>query len=437
MSTPTDPYNSGSRRPFDDDDSILDPIEETEGTADDDQAAWDRAFNSDDADDFARPDETGHDESGHDVNGQDDPALDEFDRDGLDRDGADPDADREVLDEEMYDADRERLEDARGVDDEHGLGDEHSLVDDRDLVDDRSLETDESLDAERDDNPTLGSFVADRNGETGRDEARPAAALDGDTTERNDLDALATDRAADESRNGPTRTSVMGAGVPTAAAATHTSADTPADAHDDSFVAAANDDERRERWAADPGEDALAEDVPEEPKGRGLAHFATVVLTLLLVPVAWYLIADAGARLSTVSGNPWDTGNLEIMPLLELLGGFVVLAVIWMMARASSLGAQVIGAIVAIAGIVALVVPTLGNDVVESLNNAIGGYNEFTGNVVYHLGNDLGSGRIATFGVILFLTGLAAHGARRRGQQTATAITRRKFLLGDQPAKKD
>lgn len=394
MSTPTDPYNSGSRRPFDDDDSILDPIEETEGTADDDQAAWDRAFNSDDADDFARPDETGHDESGHDVNGQDDTALDEFDRDGLDRDGADPDADREVLDEEMYDA-------------------------------------------ERDDNPTLGSFVADRNGETGRDEARPAAALDGDTTERNDLDALATDRAADESRNGPTRTSVMGAGVPTAAAATRTSADTPADAHDDSFVAAANDDERRERWAADPGEDALAEDVPEEPKGRGLAHFATVVLTLLLVPVAWYLIADAGARLSTVSGNPWDTGNLEIMPLLELLGGFVVLAVIWMMARASSLGAQVIGAIVAIAGIVALVVPTLGNDVVESLNNAIGGYNEFTGNVVYHLGNDLGSGRIATFGVILFLTGLAAHGARRRGQQTATAITRRKFLLGDQPAKKD
>lgn len=394
MSTPTDPYNSGSRRPFDDDDSILDPIEETEGTADDDQAAWDRAFNSDDADDFARPDETWHDESGHDVNGQDDPALDEFDRDGLDRDGADPDADREVLDEEMYDA-------------------------------------------ERDDNPTLGSFVADRNGETGRDEARPAAALDGDTTERNDLDALATDRAADESRNGPTRTSVMGAGVPTAAAATHTSADTPADAHDDSFVAAANDDERRERWAADPGEDALAEDVPEEPKGRGLAHFATVVLTLLLVPVAWYLIADAGARLSTVSGNPWDTGNLEIMPLLELLGGFVVLAVIWMMARASSLGAQVIGAIVAIAGIVALVVPTLGNDVVESLNNAIGGYNEFTGNVVYHLGNDLGSGRIATFGVILFHTGLAAHGARRRGQQTATAITRRKFLLGDQPARKD
>ncbi len=229
----------------------------------------------------------------------------------------------------------------------------------------------------------------------------------------------------------------MGAGVPTAAVATHTSADTPADAHDDSFVAAANDDERRERWAADPGEDALAEDIPEEPKGRGLAHFATVVLTLLLLPVAWYLIADAGARLSTVSGNPWDTGNLKIMPLLELLGGFVVLAVIWMKARASSLGAQVIGAIVAIAGIVALVVPTLGNDVVESLNNAIGGYNAFTGNVVYHLGNDLGSGRIATFGLILFLTGLAAHGARRRGQQTATAITRRKFLLGEQPAKKD
>ena len=41
MSTPTDPYNSGSRRPFDDDDSILDPLEDNEGsTADDAQAAW-------------------------------------------------------------------------------------------------------------------------------------------------------------------------------------------------------------------------------------------------------------------------------------------------------------------------------------------------------------------------------------------------------------
>lgn len=395
MSTPTDPYNSGSRRPFDDDDSILDPLEDNEGsTADDDQAAWDRAFNSDQT--FNEDDLDSTDEPGQES---------EF---GSAGDAAD--TEREVvLDDEIADGDRERaFGDARNAD------------------------------AAGDDNPTLGGFVTGRNGDQARE--RAGNDLDDPATDPDrDLDNADHELDVDEPRNGPTRTSVMGATEPTAAPSTQSPADVPADdTHENrAFMTSEDAVERRERWAADPGEDTLAVDIPDEPKGRGLTHVGVLLLTLLLVPVAWYLISDAGARLSTVADNPWDTGTVQVMPLLELLGGIAVLAVIWLMARASSLGAQAIGAIVALAGAAALIVPTYGNDVVEALDNAIGGYNDFTGNVIYHLGNDLGSGRVATFGVLLLLTGLVAHGARRRGKQVATAITRRHFLLGDQSTKKD
>lgn len=54
------------------------------------------------------------------------------------------------------------------------------------------------------------------------------------------------------------------------------------------FIAATDTDERRERWSNDPGDDVLTEDIPAEPKKRGLAHVGVFFLTLLLLPVAWY-----------------------------------------------------------------------------------------------------------------------------------------------------
>ncbi|MDP9806246.1 hypothetical protein J2S70_000828 [Trueperella bonasi] len=354
MSTPTDPYNSGSRRPFDDDAAILDPIDN--GTSpDDEQAAWDRAFESDGELDEPSPAEA------------------------------------------------------------------------------------ETEDDSKSSNPTLGAFISDRHEPAASWTNKPSHTEENrasSETEEPDVDPI----PVPAERIGPTRTSVM----PTASdvSAEHSPDDTPHGPALGTPVATATTapadpvpnttPERREHWASDPGEAAFAHDIPEEPKGRGLAHAGTLLLTLLLVPVAWYLISDAGARLSAVVDNPWDTGSFQIFPFLELLGGFVVLAVIWLFARTSSLGAQVIGATTAIAGIVALVAPKLGNDVVNALDRAIGDYNDFTGNVVHHLGNDLGSGRIATFGLLLFLTGLVAHGARRRGQRVGTALTRRQFLLGDE-----
>ncbi|MEW6868856.1 hypothetical protein [Trueperella pyogenes] len=344
MSTPTDPYNSSSRRPFDDDDSILEPLPEP-------------------AEQAEAPHPLDKEEAAAD--GHDEPA---------------PDA------------------------------------------------------ASPAESPS--PWAAEAPAPTDRPEQ---------TEQPADLPAPAEPvAAAQPEHRGPTRTSVMSAttigafAAAPSAALTAASPDSTASPSttisEPAFIAATDTDERRERWSNDPGDDVLTEDIPAEPKKRGLAHVGTFFLTLLLLPVAWYFISDAGARLAVVPGNPWLTGSVQLMPLGELLAGIVVVGVIWLAARASSLGAQVLGTIVFLAGAAALVVPQLAQNLIAQLNIAIGSYNAFTGNVVYHLTNDLASGRLAVFGALLLLTGLVAHGSRRRGQTYATALTRRHYLLKESDA---
>ncbi|MBB3025325.1 Uncharacterised protein [Trueperella pyogenes] len=344
MSTPTDPYNSSSRRPFDDDDSILEPLPEPA-----EQAEAPHALDKEEAA----------------ADGHDEPA---------------PDA------------------------------------------------------ASPAESPS--PWAAEAPAPTDRPEQ---------TEQPTDLPAPAEPvAAAQPEHRGPTRTSVMSATTIGAFAAAPSAAPTAASPDstaspattisEPAFIAATDTDERRERWSNDPGDDVLTEDIPAEPKKRGLAHVGTFFLTLLLLPVAWYFISDAGARLAVVPGNPWLTGSVQLMPLGELLAGIVVVGVIWLAARASSLGAQVLGTIVFLAGAAALVVPQLAQNLIAQLNIAIGSYNAFTGNVVYHLTNDLASGRLAVFGALLLLTGLVAHGSRRRGQTYATALTRRHYLLKESDA---
>lgn len=116
------------------------------------------------------------------------------------------------------------------------------------------------------------------------------------------------------------------------------------------------------------------------------------------------------------------------MPLGELLAGIVVVGAIWLAARASS-SARRCSARLCSSRARRRWWCRLAQNLIAQLDIAIGSYNAFTGNVVYHLTNDLASGRLAVFGALLLLTGLVAHGSRRRGQTYATALTRRHYLL--------
>ena len=172
-----------------------------------------------------------------------------------------------------------------------------------------------------------------------------------------------------------------------------------------------------------PESSGLLEGATAEPRlpSRAGAHVWTVLLTLLLAPVAWYLLADAGARLTQPAGNPWETTNLNIAALLELVGGLLVLTVILLAARWSSLGAIVIGSIVLVLGVPFLAVPAWTQDVLVPITDWLRTLGDFGANTAAHLVATGSTGRLIVCGLVLIFLGVATHGARRRGRREVRA----------------
>ncbi|MDO4888617.1 MAG: hypothetical protein Q3979_07950 [Actinomycetaceae bacterium] len=159
-----------------------------------------------------------------------------------------------------------------------------------------------------------------------------------------------------------------------------------------------------------------------EARGRGWAHVGTFVATLVLVPVVWYLLSDASIRLSYVMDDGWQQGTRNVAAIGELAGGLAVAALLWHLVRYSSLGAQLIGAILAAFGLTGLLLPQWFDgailDRLDSVARAAGNIGE---NTAHHLRIDVGTGRLFVFGAIVFLTGLTAHYVRRRGHRDGVA----------------
>lgn len=125
------------------------------------------------------------------------------------------------------------------------------------------------------------------------------------------------------------------------------------------------------------------------PPSRAWAHVLTPFLTLLLVPIAWYLIADGGARLAIAqTASP---GQLAVWPMLEVLAGLALAAGILALARWSALGAIIIGALVTLISLPFLLAPGWATDLVAPamtrLEN-LGLFDALGPNIAYHLQAD-------------------------------------------------
>ncbi|MFC5370890.1 hypothetical protein [Arcanobacterium bovis] len=428
MTTPTDPYNSASRRPFDDDD-VLAPLEQDDVQAaeksglsygDSDLVAWDQAF------------------SAHSAAVADDASDDETEGKHVESTG---DSAGEAG-SELHLLATERTDTAQPADSSNAADPLFTSSEDSSRVAEGRSEGYNALPDEERKNATLVDVVSAHSADDADDTARPSRnrALAQDETFTS---GLGVDDAEANISSVGTGFAAGGMAVTAAAGAlntdaAHASADTAVNAeyaeNREGFVQAAgpdHDGDRQARWSADPGDDAYLE-VPDEPQSRTGAHIGIFFATLLLLPLAWYLLSDAGVRLGMVKNNPWDTGSLNFLALGELVAGVVVMLVIFLVARASSLGAQVLGALVAIAGTIAILLPTRGARFAARVDEAIGSYNAFTANVAHHLNLDLATGRVAILGFVLLFLGVVAHGARRRGAVRAAAIARRELLLKDQ-----
>ena len=160
---------------------------------------------------------------------------------------------------------------------------------------------------------------------------------------------------------------------------------------------------------------SAAPEITEMPSRTG-AHWLSFLLFLLLVPAGWYLAADAGARMTLADAAPMYTGVASIVALGELLGAIIISAILFVVARRSSLGAWLMGIVTLIVGLPWLMAPGITAASVLSALTALTNTGSLGANLSHHLQASGYSGRFALLGIALIGLGYVSHSARRTGR---------------------
>ena len=160
---------------------------------------------------------------------------------------------------------------------------------------------------------------------------------------------------------------------------------------------------------------SAAPEITEMPSRTG-AHWLSFLLFLLLVPVGWYLAADAGARMTLAAAAPMYSGVASIVALGEILGAIVLSAILFVTARRSSLGAWLMGIVTLIVGLPWLMAPGITGASLLSALTALKGTGSLGANLSHHLQASGYSGRFALLGIALMGLAYVSHSARRTGR---------------------
>ena len=203
----------------------------------------------------------------------------------------------------------------------------------------------------------------------------------------------------------PRRRSLLGEGNEDAEAATLAAIASTAARGDKSGAPSSLDDEL---FSAAP-------EITEMPSRTG-AHWLSFLLFLLLVPVGWYLAADAGARMTLADAAPMYTGVASIVALGEILGAIMISAILFVTARRSSLGAWLMGLVTLIVGLPWLMAPGITGASLLSALTALKGTGSLGANLSHHLQASGYSGRFALLGIALIGLAYVSHSARRTGR---------------------
>lgn len=208
--------------------------------------------------------------------------------------------------------------------------------------------------------------------------------------------------AAEEAR--PRRRSLLGEGNEDAEAATLAAIASTAARGDKSDSGRLDD----ELFSAAP-------QITEMPSRTG-AHWLSLLLFLILTPVGWYLAADAGARMTLADAAPMYTGVASMLALGELLGSILIAAILFMVARRSSLGAWLTGLGTLIVGLPWVMAPGITATSVLAALTALTNTGSLGANLSHHLQASGYSGRFVLLGVALLGLAYVSHSARRTGR---------------------
>lgn len=156
--------------------------------------------------------------------------------------------------------------------------------------------------------------------------------------------------------------------------------------------------------------------VQAEVPSRTGSHWASLLLHLLLLPAAWFLLADAGARLTLNDAGSVATGGFSPIAVGELAGGILLVLVLFLLARKSSLGPWFSGVLTTLVGLPWLVVPGLTGQFLLPHLRWLSSSSALGQNLSHHLQASGYSGRLLLAGFVLMGVGALSHSVRRIGR---------------------
>lgn len=165
-------------------------------------------------------------------------------------------------------------------------------------------------------------------------------------------------------------------------------------------------------------DDALFEGatvVPEMPS-RAAAHWSSLALGIFALPITWYLIADAGARMTLPEGNPVATGVINWLALTEVAIAFVAVIALFEAFKRSSLGAWIGGLCFFAAGLPWVFAPGFTSAHTVSVLHFLQNSGALGANLSHHLQASGYSGRLLFLGIALLGIASLSHSVRRRGR---------------------
>ena len=165
-------------------------------------------------------------------------------------------------------------------------------------------------------------------------------------------------------------------------------------------------------------DDALFEGatvVPEMPS-RAAAHWSSLALGIFALPITWYLIADAGARMTLPEGNPAATGVINWLAITEVAIAFVAAIALFEAFKRSSLGAWIGGLCFFAAGLPWVFAPGFTSAHTVSALHFLQNSGALGANLAHHLQASGYSGRLLFLGIALLGIASLSHSVRRRGR---------------------
>lgn len=165
-------------------------------------------------------------------------------------------------------------------------------------------------------------------------------------------------------------------------------------------------------------DDALFEGatvVPEMPS-RAAAHWSSLALGIFALPITWYLIADAGARMTLPEGNPAATGVINWLAITEVAIAFVAVIALFEAFKRSSLGAWSGGLCFFAAGLPWVFAPGFTSAHTVSALHFLQNSGALGANLAHHLQASGYSGRLLFLGIALLGIASLSHSVRRRGR---------------------